>query len=46
MFSLRKEREVPEELSSKAETPVAQWVKHWPADLVVLGSSPTSGEDL
>ena len=26
--------------------PVAQWVKRWPADLVVPGSSPAYDEDL
>ena len=26
--------------------PVAQWVKRWPADLAVPGSSPAWGEDL
>ena len=26
--------------------PVAQWVKHWPTDLAVLGSIPTWGGDL
>ena len=28
------------------KSPVAQWVKPWPADLVVVGSSPAGGGDL
>ena len=30
----------------KTGVPVAQWVKRWPADLVVPGSSTNSGKDL
>ena len=33
-------------LYTRKGVPEAQWVKPWPADLVVVGSSPAGGRDL
>ena len=32
------------ESSTRAGTPIAQWVKRWPTDLAVPSSSPAQGE--
>ena len=33
-------------LSIMPEAPAARWIKRWPANLAVLGSSPTGGGNL